>query len=322
MPEKTRDRKNWFPRFKSNWLGMFRSKQMFHCCECAVKDLDGAKYKGSEGKHCACGKDQWHMAKSVEEAEYNRRMEISKALGGMRYDDAVEHLRRIGASEYNYRRFRCSSDDSCASTVSMTCDDHGNEAYHDHQTAGHYIKEETVEFPAEPVREGMFTRELKLSLGTTLRSGYDQLGPDVGAPHGSPTYAGHQTYTPLGVDMLETSAPYEHFVPSHLADEETFSDLLHDIWDEESRGCQQPTAYQYASKPAVAPSMGMRSQFSFPPLSTQTRRFDGADLEPEYFAYEREEAAYAGRPYHHPGFGTHTPQFMAPVISASFPSAM
>ncbi|GLD99070.1 hypothetical protein PINS_up007788 [Pythium insidiosum] len=319
MPEKTRDRKNWFPRFKSNWLGMFRSKQMFHCCECAVKDLDGTKYKGSEGKHCACGRDQWHMAKSVEEAEYNRRMEISKALGGMRYDDAVEHLRRIGASEYNYRRFRCSSDDSCASTVSMTCDDHGNDGFIDHQVAaGSYIKEEAVEFPAESARQGMFTRELKLSLGPTVRpGGYDQLGSDMGAPHGSPTFAGHQTYTPLGVDMLET-ASYEHFVPSHLADEETFSDLLHDIWDDETRSCQQP-AYPYSSKP-VPPSMGMRSQFSFPPLSSQ-RRFDGAEIEPEYFAsYGREEAAYAGRSYNN-GF-TPNSQFMAPVVNASFPSAM
>ncbi|KAG2775775.1 hypothetical protein JG687_00001141 [Phytophthora cactorum] len=110
-PEKTRDRKSWFPRFKSNWLGTFRSKQMFHCCECAVVPPTSAsslssqagRYKGAEGKHCRCGKDQWHLAKSVEETEYNRRMEISKALGGMRYDEAVLRLRSMGQSELDFK---------------------------------------------------------------------------------------------------------------------------------------------------------------------------------------------------------------------------
>lgn len=110
-PEKTRDRKSWFPRFKSNWLGTFRSKQMFHCCECAVVppangsslSSQAGRYKGAEGKHCRCGKDQWHLAKSVEETEYNRRMEISKALGGMRYDEAVLRLRSMGQSELDFK---------------------------------------------------------------------------------------------------------------------------------------------------------------------------------------------------------------------------
>ncbi|GMF09929.1 unnamed protein product [Phytophthora lilii] len=110
-PEKTRDRKSWFPRFKSNWLGTFRSKQMFQCCECAVVPpangssllTQAGRYKGAEGKHCRCGKDQWHLAKSVEETEYNRRMEISKALGGMRYDEAVLRLRSMGQSELDFK---------------------------------------------------------------------------------------------------------------------------------------------------------------------------------------------------------------------------
>ncbi|CAI5744846.1 unnamed protein product [Peronospora destructor] len=110
-PEKTRDRKSWFPRFKSNWLGTFRSKQMFHCCECAVVPspsnssllTQAGRYKGAEGKHCRCGKDQWHYAKSVEETEYNRRMAISKALGGMRYDEAVLRLRSMGQSELDFK---------------------------------------------------------------------------------------------------------------------------------------------------------------------------------------------------------------------------
>ncbi|CAH0474252.1 unnamed protein product [Peronospora belbahrii] len=110
-PEKTRDRKSWFPRFKSNWLGTFRSKQMFQCCECAVVSASNntffskqaGRYKGAEGKHCRCGKDQWHLAKSVEEIEYNRRMEISKAFGGMRYDEAVVRLRSMGQSELDFK---------------------------------------------------------------------------------------------------------------------------------------------------------------------------------------------------------------------------
>jgi hypothetical protein len=70
-PEKTRDCKAG-SRFKANWLGTFRSKQMFQCCECAVVapangsslSSQAGRYKGAEGKHCRCGEWQWHLAKS------------------------------------------------------------------------------------------------------------------------------------------------------------------------------------------------------------------------------------------------------------------
>lgn len=118
-PEKTRDRKNWFPRFKSTWLGTYRSKQMFVCCECAVHTATNGRYKASDGKHCACGRDQWHLAKVVEETEYNRRMEICKMYGGMRYDEAL--LRMNGSAGHSpaetsgVKRTRCESGDSTKS---------------------------------------------------------------------------------------------------------------------------------------------------------------------------------------------------------------
>ncbi|RHY31220.1 hypothetical protein DYB32_003662 [Aphanomyces invadans] len=62
-PEKTRDRKFWFPRFKSTLLGSYRSKATYVLCECALP--------------------------KVEEKEYAMRLEVSKQYGGMRYDDAV-----------------------------------------------------------------------------------------------------------------------------------------------------------------------------------------------------------------------------------------
>ncbi|OQR98299.1 hypothetical protein ACHHYP_08762 [Achlya hypogyna] len=86
-PEKTRDRKSWFPRFKSTLLGSYRANEMFVCCECAVGDRK--HYKGADGIHCACGKDQWQLAKDMEALEYNRRLELCKAQGGKRYDDIM-----------------------------------------------------------------------------------------------------------------------------------------------------------------------------------------------------------------------------------------
>ncbi|RHY95218.1 hypothetical protein DYB35_007514 [Aphanomyces astaci] len=113
-PEKTRDRKFWFPRFKSTLLGSYRSKATYVLCECALATLSpspqasssppcgtppptqahpGAtsvyRTKTTNGHHCACGRDEWHLAKKVEEQEYAVRLEVSKQYGGMRYDDAL-----------------------------------------------------------------------------------------------------------------------------------------------------------------------------------------------------------------------------------------
>lgn len=90
MPEKTRDHKYWFPRFKSNWLGTYRSKQMFPCCECANVSK---RYKPVEGTHCCCGADQWKNAKAVEEDEYSMRSALSKSYGGIRYEEALSKKR-------------------------------------------------------------------------------------------------------------------------------------------------------------------------------------------------------------------------------------
>ncbi|KAF0694571.1 Aste57867_14559 [Aphanomyces stellatus] len=93
-PEKTRDRKFWFPRFKSTLLGSFRSKATFVLCECGLppSSPDGVatqRSKTTNGHHCACGRDEWHLAKKAEETEYNVRLEVSKYYGGIRYDDAL-----------------------------------------------------------------------------------------------------------------------------------------------------------------------------------------------------------------------------------------
>lgn len=120
MPEKTRDRKYWFPRFKSNWLGTFRSKSMFRCCECNVDKTLKKKYKPSDGRHCACGADEWRKAKQVEEDEYNLRAHLSKTFGGVRYDEALLMAQKAGfkrnADDKNplqrneKKRFRSQSD--------------------------------------------------------------------------------------------------------------------------------------------------------------------------------------------------------------------
>ncbi|KDO29098.1 hypothetical protein SPRG_06154 [Saprolegnia parasitica CBS 223.65] len=89
-PEKTRDRKHWFPRFKSTLAGSFRATRMFACCECAFGKSDGPhRYKASDGTHCVCGKDEWPLAKAVEVNEYNRRLALCAAHDGKRYEDIV-----------------------------------------------------------------------------------------------------------------------------------------------------------------------------------------------------------------------------------------
>ncbi|CAK4085570.1 unnamed protein product [Aphanomyces euteiches] len=89
-PEKTRDRRFWFPRFKSTLLGSYRSKATFVLCECGLSpDEASVRSKTTNGHHCACGRDEWHMAKKVEENEYRIRLDVSKHYGGIRYDDAL-----------------------------------------------------------------------------------------------------------------------------------------------------------------------------------------------------------------------------------------
>ena len=74
MPERTKDRKWWFGRFKSQELGNFRGAvRVYPCCECALIDPANPtkipSYKGIDNAHCACGLDAWHDAMVEERAE-------------------------------------------------------------------------------------------------------------------------------------------------------------------------------------------------------------------------------------------------------------
>ncbi|GAB9464848.1 hypothetical protein Gpo141_00002273 [Globisporangium polare] len=252
-PEKTRDRKSWFPRFKSNWLGTYRSKQMFHCCECAVVDAASARYKGSEGKHCVCGQDQWHLAKTIEEAEYNRRMEISKALGGLRYDEALERLKAMGTSELDLKRLRCESDEASvtSSSTSSSVGDDSNSADGPHGSSCHKrIKNEPLPSPATRAYGSQQRAKAAASFGL------DPVAlPSVNASTGltaellqkiNQSYSSG-SYTPLGGDYLGGAASYDHLVPASFADEENFGELLQGFLEDDPRhvsGSGYPSHYQ------------------------------------------------------------------------------
>eukprot|EP00937_MAST-01D_sp_MAST-1D-sp2_P004674 g4674.t1 len=86
MPERTKDRKWWFSRFKSSELGNFRGKVRTHpCCECAqpLNATTGlpTPYKGVEGTHCNCGRDAWRAAMHEERDEYLKRTAALEARG-------------------------------------------------------------------------------------------------------------------------------------------------------------------------------------------------------------------------------------------------
>uniref|UniRef100_K3X312 Uncharacterized protein n=1 Tax=Globisporangium ultimum (strain ATCC 200006 / CBS 805.95 / DAOM BR144) TaxID=431595 RepID=K3X312_GLOUD len=234
-PEKTRDRKSWFPRFKSNWLGTYRSKQMFHCCECAVADAQHARYKGSEGKHCACGQDQWHLAKTIEEAEYNRRMEISKALGGLRYDEALERLKTMGTSELDLKRIRCESDETSvtstsSSVASSVIDDHLSDSVH----VSKRIKNEPglVERAPSPATRAYANANANAAFGldTASTTGLTQELLQKLSNH--PVYPSSGSYTPLHGDY-STSNYDQLVVPVPFgADEDGFGELLQGFLEE------------------------------------------------------------------------------------------
>lgn len=256
-PEKTRDRKSWFPRFKSNWLGTYRSKQMFHCCECAVADAQHARYKGSEGKHCVCGQDQWHLAKTIEEAEYNRRMEISKALGGLRYDEALERLKTMGTSEYDLKRIRCESDEasvtSTSSSVASVDDLSDSGTAHTNKR----IKNEPLPSPA--------TRAYS-KVATATGFGLDQMAPGSNATGltqellqklSSHHAYSSGSYTPLNGDYIGGLASYDHLVAAPFADEESFGELLQGFLEDDPRNTNShadPSQYHRAVSMAARPS--------------------------------------------------------------------
>lgn len=291
MPEKTRDRKNWFPRFKSNWLGTYRSKQMFVCCECAVTDAESARYKGAEGKHCVCGRDQWHLAKSVEEAEYNRRMEISKSFGGIRYEEAVERLKGMGGSEYaatefDDKRVRCESDESSASTASLHSTDSGD--FHLHKR----IKTES--------------HELKLSMGPSA------YGYDHHVNHYAKQYpASHASYAPLNPEVMGS---YDHLAPPAFGDEESFGELLQGILEDDPRA-KMARAAPY---PAYAHMKRFpESTMTLPPPPPQH------DMEFDFYqAQHHHQATHHGYSGYHQPHGFHHQHMVPAVATASFPSAV
>lgn len=263
-PEKTRDRKSWFPRFKSNWLGTYRSKQMFHCCECAVADAPSARYKGSEGKHCACGQDQWHLAKTIEEAEYNRRMEISKALGGLRYDEALERLKAMGTSEHDLKRLRCESDEASVASSCSSVDDHA-----DVDSAMHSSKriknepglERSAPLPSPATRAYGSSLQRKLSASSSF--GLDPVptggsGATLTAELLQKINSHHSyssgLYTPLSGDYLS-----DHLVPAPFADEEGFGELLQGFLEDDPRGSYsshypQPAPQQQQQSARLTPA--------------------------------------------------------------------
>lgn len=238
-PEKTRDRKSWFPRFKSNWLGTFRSKQMFQCCECAVVPASGSgsslssqasRYKGAEGKHCRCGKDQWHLAKSVEEAEYNRRMEISKALGGMRYDEAVLRLRSMGQSELDFK--------PSEHVVSAGSPTQAPRAYGPSSGTNNAPKR------ARSVSSGPLPSQSGRSYASP-----QLMKPELPAmPAGTPQVYAYENpakpygvYNPVygnnGIEYVQAGQPqeYEQLAPAPFGDEEGFGELLQGILEDDPR---------------------------------------------------------------------------------------
>ncbi|KAL7694283.1 hypothetical protein Plhal304r1_c002g0008011 [Plasmopara halstedii] len=235
-PEKTRDRKSWFPRFKSNWLGTFRSKQMFLCCECAVPPSSGnrlpsqtSRYKGAEGKHCRCGKDQWHLAKSVEETEYNRRMAISKALGGMRYDEAVQRLRNKGQSEldFNVSEFINTSSLSPSQNTEILAMSSSSSSSHKRARSGSLS---TRIYAASHVNKCDLS-----TLPLTTSHVYEHAKP-------LKDYVAYNSVYSNNVieDMHPQQHPpeYEHLPPASFGDEESFGDLLQGILEDDSRGAE------------------------------------------------------------------------------------
>lgn len=238
-PEKTRDRKSWFPRFKSNWLGTFRSKQMFPCCECALGGSAGidttgngaARYKGAEGKHCVCGRDQWHLAKSVEETEYNRRMEISKALGGMRYEEAVARLRALGISEFDADRVREAGGFApMAEAVNPIDDDtrYGRTAAKRGRSAVRSNGD-----AVEPSHQPYSTPPTNITVGYSSHP-----APAYPVKYGSPYVVGSTSgYSPLSADYGATNSggqpAYDHYVAAAFTDEEGFGELLQGILEDE-----------------------------------------------------------------------------------------
>lgn len=305
-PEKTRDRKSWFPRFKSNWLGTFRSKQMFLCCECAVaspssgsptlehQQSAAARYKGAEGKHCLCGRDQWHLAKAIEEAEYNRRMEISKALGGMRYDEAAVRLRSLGVPESDLDRIR---DTFAAGSAVLMNQPAGPQPRHARGASAKRSRASSVSAASSASREtDAYSSPLSSASTLSSSSSPSSLGMSTTVPmavsysfstqhHHYPQasyssqpamkdYASPYTtggYSPLHVDYSNThgaghgmtAAGYDHYVTAAFTDEEGFGELLQGILEDEPR---QPVGSSssagYASSRQSLPPPSRMGNFS------------------------------------------------------------
>ncbi|ETM51490.1 hypothetical protein PPTG_19204 [Phytophthora nicotianae INRA-310] len=345
-PEKTRDRKSWFPRFKSNWLGTFRSKQMFHCCECAVVpptsgsslSSQAGRYKGAEGKHCRCGKDQWHLAKSVEETEYNRRMEISKALGGMRYDEAVLRLRSMGQSELDFKpsehMINAGSPTQLRSTRSFA--PASSSATSNPPKRVRSVSSGPLPTPVTRTYAAPQFVKSELSTLPTMSShmyGYENPAKQYGSY--APVYGNN------GIEYTQAAQPhhpseYEHLTPAPFGDEEGFGELLQGILEDDSRVAagatmglspNQANAYAgarygyYTGAPAVngsvAPlkrTMSMPSYAMTPSMMASPPR-EGS--EQEYYDPTRRASLNQASAY--VNYQQHAPQQQQTMLQQQFP---
>ncbi|POM70439.1 Hypothetical protein PHPALM_13123 [Phytophthora palmivora] len=350
-PEKTRDRKSWFPRFKSNWLGTFRSKQMFQCCECAVVpptngsslSSQAGRYKGAEGKHCRCGKDQWHLAKSVEETEYNRRMEISKALGGMRYDEAVLRLRSMGQSELDFKPsehlINAGSPTQPRNTRGFAPSSTSSLSLSGSNPPKRARSVSSGPLPTPTSRTYAVPQLMKPELSTLSTMPSQVYGYDNPAkPYGTyPPVYGNSAIEYAQTSQPQHSAEYEQLTPAPFGDEEGFGELLQGILEDDPRVAananiglspNQANAYgarygYYAGTTAtngsVAPlkrTMSMPSYAMAPSMMASPPRHD---VEQEYYDSNRRSSLNLGANQTPTYINYQQPAPQQPMLQQQFP---
>ncbi|KAG7400098.1 hypothetical protein PHYBOEH_007004 [Phytophthora boehmeriae] len=227
-------------------------------------------------------------------------MEISKALGGMRYDEAVLRLRSMGQSELDFKpsEHAVGVGSSPTQTRAFGPSSLASSSTNPPKRSRSVSNGAT----SSPVTRAYAAPQLMKPELATLPTGTPQV---YGYENPTKTYGG--AYTPVygvnGIEYVQSQPPaeYEHLAPAPFADEEGFGELLQNILEDDPRvatganmglGNQAYAGNRYGYYTGAAPvngsvaplkrTMSMPSSYAMTPSMLASPPRGGMDQ--EYFA--------------------------------------
>ncbi|KAG2513528.1 hypothetical protein BBO99_00006770 [Phytophthora kernoviae] len=163
-------------------------------------------------------------------------MEISKALGGMRYDEAVLRLRSMGQSELDFKPSEHVVGAGSSPTQTRAFGPPSSSLASSSTNPPKRSRSVSSGATSSPATRAYASPQLMKPELATLPTGLPQV---YGYENPTKTYGG--AYTPVygtnGIEYVQSQGPteYEQLAPAPFTDEEGFGELLQNILEDDPR---------------------------------------------------------------------------------------